>query len=335
MDGFFTVDLVASAVRLSTPILLAAVASALCNRVGLLNLAVEGTMLTGCFAGLLVAATSGSGPVGVVAAALVGAVLGAALSALDRVGGDLVVFAIGFNLLALQATVFLTRAFLGDAGGWRPDVSPLPPVRIPVVADIPVLGGLLSGYNGLVYLSWAAVLGYAVLFRTRPGRHLLATGESPAAAAGAGIPVHRVQLVTLCVAGALCGIAGAFLSVGNLGLFTRNMTDGRGWIAVTAALLALNSARGLLPAAFLFGVADAVSVRLQTSTSVPPNLVQFLPHVAALVALVAVGLHAGRRDRIRALLQRSRNRAAPGPTTPTPTTTTGGRDAPHDTVSEP
>lgn len=315
----FDADLVQSALRLMTPLLFATIASALCNRAGVLNLAIEGKMLLGCFVGIVVANAAGNGHVGIVAAALAGAALGGLMFVLMRAGIDVVVFAIGANLLILSGTVYVLRTFLGDVGTWRaPDVRPLPPVEVPVLRDLPGIGDLLSGYNVLVYLSWLAAVAYWALFKTVPGRRLLAVGEMPAAATDAGISVARTHLWVLLAAGALSGVGGAFLSVGNLGMFTRDMTDSRGWLAVTAALLALSRPLGVVLAAALFGFADALAVELQAVTDVPPNLVQFLPQVAALVALVAVGV------RTSGVVRRHRHRPAargrPPEQTPAPVT---------------
>lgn len=157
---------------------------------------------------------------------------------------------------------------------------------------------------------------------------MLAVGEMPAAAAAAGISISRVQAASLLVAGALAGVGGAFLSVGDLGLFTRNMSADRGWIGITAALLALNRPAYVLPAAGLFGFASAASLRLQ-GLDVPPTVTQFIPQGAAFVALVLVGLRARSRHSLGALwrsssgipLGKQRTRAPDAPPAAAPGTT--------------
>lgn len=297
-------DFLNSGIRLTTPILFAAIASMLSARAGVLNLAIESKVLIGAFVGILVGATAQSPLVGVLAAAAAGAVIGAIMALAHRFGVDLVVLAIGLNILVLQLTVFLMRSFLGGVGTYKPEIDRIDAVRIPGLADAPFFGNLLDGLNPLVYAAYALVLVVALWFRTRAGRHLLAVGEAPVAAASAGLSVGRIQVVTLIVAGAIAGLGGAFLSVGDVGLFTRNMSADRGWIGITAALLALNRPGLLIPAAGLFGLASAASIRLQ-QFDVPANVTQFLPQGAAFVALVLVGLRARSRGQFWRLWNRS------------------------------
>lgn len=305
-------DFLNSGIRLTTPILFCAIASLLSARAGVLNLAIESKMLAGAFVGILVAAGTGNNVLGVVAAAATGAVIGGALAGAKRLGIDLVVLAIGLNILVLELTVYLMRSYLGGVGTWAPDMERIQPVVLGVLADVPFLGSVLARLNWLVYLSLLAVVLLGLYFRTRSGRHLLAVGEAPEAAAAAGLEINRTQTVTLLVAGACAGVGGAFLSVGDLGLFTRNMSGDRGWIGITAALLALNRPAFVLPAAAVFGFADAASIRLQ-SFDVPPALTQFLPQAAALLALTLVGVRAKSRASLARLWRSSSGLSLPRP----------------------
>ena len=321
----FFADFLNSGIRLTTPILFAAIASMLSARAGVLNLAIESKVLMGAFVGILVAATTGNTFVGVLAAAAAGAVIGAIMAMAHLFGVDLVVLAIGLNILVLQSTVFLMRSFLGGVGTYKPDVDTVPAIVIPLLSDLPFVGNLFSRLNWLVYLAYILVALIAIWFRTRSGRHLLAVGEAPGAAASAGLKVGRTQVLTLIVAGAIAGLGGAYLSIGDLGLFTRNMSAERGWIGITAALLALNKPAFLIPAAGIFGLASAASIRLQ-QFDVPANLTQFIPQGAAFVALVLVGLRAKSRGQVTRLWVRSSRlslrRKTPHPA-PTSTSTQG------------
>lgn len=297
-------DFLNSGIRLTTPILFAAIASMLSARAGILNLAIESKVLAGAFVGILVAAATGNTFVGVAMAAVAGSLIGAIMALAHRFGVDLVVLAIGLNILVLQLTVFLMRSFLGGVGTYNPDVPSIPPIEIPFLSELPVVGNLLARLNWLVYGAFVLVVLVALWFRTRSGRHLLAVGEAPGAAASSGLKVGRTQVLTLVAAGAIAGLGGAFLSVGDLGLFTRNMSGDRGWIGITAALLALNKPALLIPAAGVFGLASAASIRLQ-QFDVPANLTQFIPQGAAFVALVLVGLRARSRGQLLRLWTRS------------------------------
>lgn len=303
ISDLFTIDLLRSGIRLGTPIILAALGGGLCNQAGVLNLVLEGKMLLGAFVGIFSAFVLGSSYGGVLVAGLAGGLLGALFAWLHlRYRVDLVILAIAINLLILDMTVFLMRIFFQDVGTWSdPSINQLPDLHIPGLVHIPVLGDLLSGHNAVVYFSWlAAGLIYFLLFYTKFGRHLRAVGRNQEAAESVGINVHQVKVFVLVISGVLCGIGGSFLSIGHLTLFTRNMTNGRGWIAVTAALFGRNHPIGVFLAGGLFGFSDAFAVRLQTTTNIPPSLVQFIPHVLTLIVLILVGL----RSRLQELFAR-------------------------------
>lgn len=304
----FTTDLVNSGIRLATPIVLAALGGAICNRAGVLNLALEGKMLLGAFVGILAAFYLKNTYLGVLVAALAGGLLGYIFAFVHlRYEVNLIILAIAINLFIGEMTVFFMRVFLGDVGSWSdPSIQQLPDIAIPVLHDIPVVGPLLSGYNALVYFSWfAAAATYFILFHTQFGRHVRAVGENQAAAETVGINVPRVKIFALVLSGALAAMGGAFLSVGHLTLFTRNMSNGRGFIALTAALFGFNHPIATFFTSVFFGFADAFAVRLQTTTNIPPSLVQFIPHVLTLVALILVAV----RSQARELLARRAFRA--------------------------
>lgn len=314
-------DFLNSGIRLTTPILFCAIASLLSARAGVLNLAIESKMLAGAFVGILAAAATGDNLIGVLAGALTGATIGLIMAGANRLGVDLVVLAIGLNILVLQLTVYLMRSYFGGVGTFHPaGLERIPPATIPFLSELPFIGPVLDRLNWLVYLSLIAAILVGIYFRTRSGRHLLAVGEAPIAAASAGIRIGWTQAVTLLVAGICAGIGGAFLSVGDLGLFTRNMSGDRGWIGITAALLAFNRPAFVVPAAAVFGFASAASIRLQ-AFDIPPNVTQFLPQGAAFVALVLVGLRAKSRGSFARLWRRSSRiplgrRRDPGPPAP-------------------
>lgn len=316
MEGFadaLTLDLVRSGIRLATPILLAALAGAISNRAGVLNFALEGKMLLGAFLGILAAFYFQNSYLGALVAMIAGAALGAVFAFLYlRYQVDLIILAIALNLFVAEMTVFFLRTFLGDVGSWSdPSIKQLPDFQIPLIKDIPFVGPLLSGHNAIVYFSWFAVLAlYVILFHTKFGRHVRAVGENQDAAESLGINVPRVKFFALMLGGALAALGGAFLSVGHLTLFTRGMSNGRGFIGLTAALFGFNHPVGAFLASLLFGGADALAVRLQNVTKIPPSLIQFLPNVLAIVALVLVALRirglealARRRYRLRARQQ--------------------------------
>ncbi len=320
-QDIITLAVIRSGIRLATPIILGALGFAICSRAGVLNFAIEGMMLFGAFAAIVAAFLLGNTYLGVVVAILAGGLIGAFFAAVYlKYRVDLVILALALNLFIAEMTVFFLRVVFGAFGSWSdPSIQQLPEINIPLLDQIPILGPLLSGHNIIVYTSWFASFAlYVVLFHTRFGRHIRAVGENQSAAETVGIDVARVKIFVLILSGCLAALGGAFLSVGHLTLFTRDMTGGRGWLAVTASLFGLNHPIGVLFTGLFFGFADAFAVRLQTVTDIPPSLVQFLPNVAALVALVLVGARGKLREELarRRFRQRAQQEVAATVVTP-------------------
>jgi general nucleoside transport system permease protein len=311
MEGFFsvfTVELLNSGIRLATPILLAALGGALCNQAGVLNLALESKMLLGAFVGILAAYYIGNSYAGLLVAMAAGGALGLLFAFLyHEYKVDLVILAIAFNLIIVELTVFVMRALFGNVGSWSdPSIVRIPDIHIPLIKDIPFLGPILSGYNIIVYFSWlATIVMFVVLYKMRSGRHLRAVGENKSAAETVGINAVLLQTLALVISGMLAGLGGAFLSIGHLKLFTRNMSNGRGWIAIAAAMFGVNHPVGVFLASLFFGFADAFSVRIQNVTDLPPNLVKLLPNLATLLVLIIIAL----RSKLALSMARRRFRA--------------------------
>lgn len=296
--------LLQSSIRLATPFVLGSLAALLASRAGVLNLAIEGKMLLGAFIAVAVLYKTGNDPmVGVIAAAAAGGVLGFVFAILYlRIRINLVVLALAVNLFVVNATVYFLRVSFGAFGTLAdPSIQGLPQLDLPIIKDIPVIGGLLNGYNAIVYFSWIMVLVvWGVLFRTQFGRHIRAVGENREAAETAGINVTRVQIFALTLSGMLAGIAGAFLSIGILSQFVDNMTDGRGWISITVSLFAFEAPIPAFFTALFFGLSEAAAFYLQTNTELPPDLLLALPQLLTLGALILVAV----RIRTSELLRR-------------------------------
>ncbi|WP_369037216.1 MULTISPECIES: ABC transporter permease [Streptomyces] len=269
---FFDSDLLMSALRALTPILLAALGGAICERAGVFNIGLEGMMLMGCFTAVATSWFTGSPWLGVLAAALASA----AYSLILAVGavtlrGDAVVLGIALNLLAVGLTSFLLRTVFGVQGTFDD----------PSLAGLPLVGG----FSPLAYLAWASV-GVAALMLSRHvwGLRLRGVGEAPDAAATLGVSPVKYQYAAVLVSGVLCGLAGAQLALGNVTLFSENMTAGRGWIAVVAVMLGRALPLGVLLAALLFGLAEAAGFRLQ-GLGLPQQATDAAPYVVTLGAL--------------------------------------------------
>lgn len=319
MDALLAVldlALLASTIRLVSPILLAALGSIFSERVGIFNVALEGLMLVGAF--FAVAGTYWTGnPFAGLALAVLAAVVLSLVYAVVVVdlGGDAIVAGLALNLLALGLTTYLIRPVFGVQGSFYDPAMPgLPDIHIAFVEDVPVLGTLVSGYSPLVYLAFALAFAFQVwLFRHPWGIRVRAVGEAPAAAASVGIPVRRTRYLALVATGVLCGLAGAQLSISLVTQFVFGMTAGRGFIALVAVMFGRAHPLGVLGASLLFGFMYALTLRLQGS-GVPPQFVAMLPYLATIVVLVAFAI----RQRRRASAARTAVEEAAGAAPPSP-----------------
>ena len=201
-------------------------------------------------------------------------------------GSDEIVTGIAINLLAAGLTIFLLRTLFGVKGAFQdPRIVGLPQIELPLLGKVPVLGALLSGHSWIIYLALLLVPATQILlFHHRLGLRLRGVGENPAAALTLGVPVQRLRFATLVVSGALCGLAGAQLSLGNVTLFVENMSAGRGWMAVVAVMLGRGHPVGVLAASFLFGFTDSLGFRLQ-GLRLPSQFTEMLPYLVTLASL--------------------------------------------------
>jgi simple sugar transport system permease protein len=282
LELLFDSSFAASVPRFVTPIVLAALGGALCERAGVFNIALEGFMLAGAFAAVLGAYFSGSPYLGALAAMLAGIAMGLVFAEFNiRRGGDPIVVA--------GLTAFLLRAIFHVTGAFNdPAIAGFEPIHIPIVASIPFVGRLLSGQSILFYIAVLAVPALHVFFaRHRLGLRMRAAGENPAALQAGGVSPSRVQLWALVGCGAFCGLAGAQLSIANVNLFVENMSAGRGWIAVVAVLLSRGRPLPLFLIAVVFGVVDSLSFRVQ-GFGLPQQFTDMMPYLATLAVLVGL-----------------------------------------------
>lgn len=299
LDLLFDASFLASIPRFLTPILLAALGGAICERAGVFNIGLEGMMLTGAFCAVLGAYFAGSPWLGALAAVAGGMAMGAVFAEFNlRRGGDSIVVSIAINLLAAGLTAYLLRAVLGVAGAFRdPAIAGFRPIEIPGLSGVPLLGPLLSGQSALFYLSLLLVPLLHVFFaRHRLGLRIRAAGENAAGLAAGGVQPNRVRFLALLMCGALCGLAGAQLSIANVNLFVENMSAGRGWIAVVAVLLTRGRPVPLFFIALLFGAVDSFSFRVQ-GFGLPQQFTDMMPYLATLAALTVMSWWSLRRAR--------------------------------------
>lgn len=290
-----------SAVRLSIPLLLAALAGLYSERSGIFDIGLEGKMLVGAFAAGAAAAVSGSAWLGL-AAAIATSVLFALVHGFASITqrGNQIVSGVAINFLAAGLTAFLGQAWFKE-GGRTPQLAAsgrFTSIELPgalALRDVPVLGPiyaeLISGHNLIVYAAFVAVPFTAwVVYRTRFGLRLRAVGENPAAVDTAGISVTWLRYRAVIIAGIFCGIGGAYLSLAQSAGFGRDMTAGQGFIALAALIFANWRPWRVLGATFLFGLLSAVAIRLQGVAlpaigQVPVQFIQALPYILTVILL--------------------------------------------------
>ena len=286
-DATFLVTWLAAGVRLSGPLLLAALGEIYAERSGVLNVGVEGTILIGALASYLAAVATGSPAIGILAA--VGAALAASLLLAFFyvvVQASQVVVGIVFNVLALGLASVIYRAPMGDV----PALTSAPMIgsfSIPGLANLPAVGPILFQQSPMLYATLALVAAAGlVLYRTRFGLNLRAVGENPRAAAAAGLSVARMRLLCILLSGVGAGLAGAYLVLCQVGLFRDTIVAGRGFIALAIVILGRWNPFAAILAAFAFGLADALGLSLQLlALPVAPQLFIALPYLMTVVAI--------------------------------------------------
>lgn len=290
----FASVLLGSGVIAAVPLLLAALGETLTERAGLLNLGVEGMMLAGAFGGFYVALNTQSVPVGLAAGLLIGLVWGVLFGFLSiSLRVDQIIVGLGITVFSIGTTGFLFRDFYGRR---FPTLAiSLKKTPIPVLSEIPVIGPAFFNQQPMVYLTGVLVVIFSfILARTRFGLEIRAVGESPFAADAAGVDVFRIRYLATAIGGAMAGLGGAFLSVGDLNFFIPGMTVGQGFIAIAITMLGRWTPYRVAAGALLFGILRSLSNGLQIiGVQVRPEFVLMLPYVGIIVALVML---AGRDD---------------------------------------
>ncbi len=285
------IGLFAAALRMATPIALASLGGIFSERAGITNIGLEGMMLMGAFSGVAISFFTGDPWLGVIAAVLVGALLGLLHAVLVvRFVGNQIVSGVGINILAMGFTAFMSQVFWGSRGASE-SVQGLREVSIPLLRDIPLIGPVIGTHTPFVYLMLIiTILSHVLLFRTPFGLRIRAVGEHPAAADSAGVNVFRTKYLCVVLSGMLAGLGGAFLSLGHLNLFAWGMTGGRGFIAMAAMIFGKWMPFGAFWASLLFGFSDALQMRLQSLGLMPPQIILAIPYVLTIAVLAgAVG----------------------------------------------
>lgn len=280
-----------SIIRVTTPLLYGALSSLMSELSGVSNIGIEGMMLTCALTGVLSSAFFGANAgIGMLCAVVVGIALGLLLCFLiTKLQTDAIITGIAYNLTASGLTVFLLYLAVGEKGISSSLVSGVfPSVEIPLLNKVPFVGEVLSGHNILTYVAILLVILISVfLYKTPLGLHIRGCGESPEALESVGIHVSRVQYIALAFSGALAALGGAYMSMGYVSYFVKDMIAGRGFIAIAAASLGANRPLPTLLVCLLFGAAEALAVNPSIQNmGVPTELVSTIPYIVTIIVLV-------------------------------------------------
>jgi ABC-type uncharacterized transport system permease subunit len=294
MDIIFTsaflIDLLAAGIRLAAPLLMVAIGELYTERSGVLNIGVEGIMLMGALFAVFGSDVTGSAWAGAAAALLSGAFFGLVFAVVTvSLLGDQVVTGTALNIFALGLSTYLFRLAYGLEGSTH-RVAAFEPVQIPFLSNIPVLGPILFRHTLLVYLPFILVpISVFILFHTMWGLSLQSVGEHPRAADTMGVNVIGMRYTAIIIGGALAGLGGAVLSLSHLDIFVENLSAGRGFIALAAVIFGQWHPVGAMFSTLLFGIADALQLRLQTiSSALPYQILATTPYVLTILALIGV-----------------------------------------------
>ncbi|HEY0291603.1 MAG TPA: ABC transporter permease [Hansschlegelia sp.] len=274
----------------ATPLAFAAIGELVTERSGVLNLGVEGMMIIGAISAFAATYGTGSYVIGSLAGALAGAAMGALFGVLTlSLMSNQVATGLALTLFGLGLSALIGQPYSGVS------LPRFPQVHIPILTDIPFVGPLLFGQDGLVYLSIALVAGVSwFLARTRAGLILRAAGENHDAAHAIGYPVIGIRYLAVMFGGACAGLGGAYLSLVQTPLWVENMSAGRGWIALALVVFASWKPTRVLGGAYLFGGVAILQLHSQAlGLRVDPQILSMLPYLATIVVLVVIS-----RDRM-------------------------------------
>jgi ABC-type uncharacterized transport system permease subunit len=285
------IELLTRTITMGTPLLYGSLSEVYAERSGVMNTAIEGIFLMGAWAGFVGAyQTNGNLLIGLLAAIVAG-VLTAALFGWICVylKQHQIVTGTAINILALGVCAFFQRVIFG-VPVTPLIVQPLQPIAIPLLSKIPVIGPILFNQNILTYLLYILVpIANFVLFKTSLGLSIRSIGENPVAGDVAGLRVDRIRFMTILFAGVMCGVGGAFYSIGYLGMFTTTIIGGRGWIAFAICFLGNWRPLGALAGTLIFGLAEAFAILMQSSGGrvFPNELFIALPYILTIVLTVS------------------------------------------------
>ena len=284
----FLASLLSSSIRMCIPIAFAALGGTMCERAGIVNMGLEGMMLMGAFSAAFASYLSGSAYVGLLGTIVCGCAMGMLLGVLTiRFKCEHVLAGLGINMFASGFTIVMLQAVWGSRGK-SAVVAGFTSLRIPGLDQIPIIKDIFGNVSPLLILLLVCMLGVQfILYKTVFGLRARFIGENPYVAGASGINVYRTQYICVLFGSVLACIGGAYLSIGDVNMFSKDMVAGRGFIALAIVILGGWRPMGVVLGSLVFGLAQSLQIRLQAA-EIPPQLVQMLPYVVTILALLLV-----------------------------------------------
>ncbi len=285
------ISILSRAIMMSTPLLIGSIAEVYAERTGMMVTAIEGIFLLGAWGGFVGTYLSGSLIAGLLMAIAMGMAAAALYAAITvHMKQQQIVVGTAINILAAGFCAYFQRVLFGIPTSPL-QISVMQRISIPLLSDIPLIGPVLFEQNILTYFAYLIIpLSYFVLYRTSLGLLIRSCGENPEAVAVSGVDVNRLRFFTVLAAGAMGGIAGSFYTIGYLGMFTTGIIGGRGWIAFAICFLGNWSPKGAVFGTLVFGLADAISIYLQSTGGVswlPNEFVIALPYILTILLTIS------------------------------------------------
>lgn len=285
--------------RVMTPILYAAIGVAITALSGAINISMEGTMLIAAFFGVIVSAFTQNLTLAFISGILAGIGLACILAYFHlKLKANIILAAIALNMFSSGFTIFLLYVFAKDKGTSSSLRSLVfPSIQIPILKDIPILGQIFSGHNILTYLALISVIVfYIIIFKTPLGLRIRAVGQNPDAASSVGVNVNKIRFYALLLSGIFGALGGLYLAMGYVSWFARDMTAGRGFIAIAASNLGTHLPLGVFLASLLFGILNTIAIYL-ASLQIPSEFIQMIPYIATVITLTIYSIQASRKKK--------------------------------------
>lgn len=303
-----TPEFFASIIRITVPILFATLAAVVVDKAGFCNIGLEGLMMFSALSGSLVSFFSGSWFVGLIAAVITGFLLSLLMGFFAfKLKTDIIMVGIAVNMMGSGGTLFLckviTKLTVGKSMASTTELITkglcIPTINIPLLKDIPFIGGVLSGHFVITYLAFIFVfLTWILLYKTSLGLNLRAVGENPNAASSVGVSVTKMKYIAIAFSGIMCGFAGAFMSMAYAMGWSQDMLAGRGFIALAAQAMGGSECLGSMLSALIFGFAQALGIKL-SAVGLDSNLASPVPYAVTIIGLVIFSLNRLNKERKR------------------------------------